>query len=200
MSKNKFKINSCKACKQNFDITDINNINQCCYDTLAAFEGSVSINDFRNRPEAANCEKCIDESMDSIGRTRCDLRITADPGWVQAPHYFPSLLDQEGDVDTARDLCIETCSSNKYKNECIKNCVIDSQAVEKVETVENFLYNQKQFGPDQNYFNKLISNDYVYMGLVFFGMIILVSVVLMIIKMLKPKESSISSTRAFASE
>ena len=59
MSNNNYKINPCKSCRQNYDLTDINSINQCCYNTLAAFEGKTSLNSFRNSPEVMNCQKCI---------------------------------------------------------------------------------------------------------------------------------------------
>ena len=138
-SANTFNINPCSACRKNYDITDINDINQCCYDTLGAFEGANSLNAFRNSPEAQNCRQCVLDSMQSIGRDPCNLRLTAYPSWIQAPHYFPGLLTQEGNVETAKDKCLELCQSNRYAGECANNCKIDSDAVE---TFEN--YTQKK--------------------------------------------------------
>lgn len=132
-SSNTYEINPCEACKKNFDITDINDINQCCYDTLGAFEGADSLNAFRNTQSAANCRQCVLDSMQSIGRDPCDLRLTAYPSWIQAPHYFPNLLLQEGDVQTAKNKCIEICKTNRYPGECANNCKIDSDAVQTVE-------------------------------------------------------------------
>jgi len=164
MSKtNSYKINPCKSCRKNYDITDINSINQCCYNTLGAFEGTTSINDFRNNPEAMNCQQCILDSMKSINRTPCDLRMTAYPDWIQAPHYFPKLLDEEGDVGKATEKCIELCKSNRYPNECMLNCQLDSDAVE---TVENYVYNTKKYGVEESSIKKLLSNDYVYITVV----------------------------------
>ena len=162
MNNNSYKINPCAACRKNYDISDINSINQCCYDTLGAFEGTHSINDFRNRPEAANCQQCILDSMDAIGRTPCDLRMTAYPSWVQVPHYFPALLDKEGDVNTAVEKCLEVCSTNKYPGECSRNCIIDSESVEAVEVVENYALNRKKYGTEESSIKKVLSNDYVY--------------------------------------
>jgi hypothetical protein len=128
-----YMINPCEACKNNFDIKDINDINQCCYDTLGAFEGADSLNAFRNTPEARNCQQCVLDSMKSIGRDPCDLRMTAYPSWIQAPHYFPKILIDEGDVGTAKRKCIELCKTNRYPGECSNNCKIDSEAVQTVE-------------------------------------------------------------------
>ena len=37
---NNLQLNPCSACMKKYDIKDINNINQCCYDTAAAFDSS----------------------------------------------------------------------------------------------------------------------------------------------------------------
>ena len=174
MNNNNYKINPCKACRKNYDISDINSINQCCYDTLAAFEGTNSINDYRNRPEAGNCQKCILDSMDAIGRTPCDLRMTAYPSWVQVPHYFPALLDKEGDVDAAVEKCFDACSTNKYSNECSRNCIIDSESVEEVKVIENYALNRKTYGQESSDIKKALSNDYVYVTSITISSIIVI--------------------------
>lgn len=138
MAESKFKINSCKACKMNYDIKDINNINQCCFDTLNAFEGTTSTNDSRTTEGASNCNKCLDESKLAMGRDLCEFRLTAYPSWIQAPHYFPALLDNKGDVRSAKLKCMEACQTSPYRGECEKNCKIDADAVE---TVEGYAFN-----------------------------------------------------------
>lgn len=161
--KNNFKINPCKACKKNYDITDINNINQCCYDTLGAFEGATSINSFRDRPEAENCKSCIQESIKALGRDPCEFRLTGYPTWVQVPHYFPPLLEQEGDVEKAKNKCIEACSTNRYKDECMKRCKIDADAVE---VVESFTINTNN--PDvKDYLQIFLYGIFIFIGVIF---------------------------------
>jgi len=160
MDKN-YKINPCKACKKNYDIKDINNINQCCVDTLAAFEGANSINSFRSRPEAENCKCCIEESKKAMGRDLCEFRLPLYPTWIQAPHFFPTFLVQEGNVEQAKKLCIDACEGTRYENECIKNCNIDSQAVDGIENVvkENYILNEKQHSQQRNIFQKVIEGN-----------------------------------------
>ena len=49
---------------------DVNNLNQCCYETLAAFSGYIK------DPEKAksNCVTCINDKLESMGTNYCDLR------------------------------------------------------------------------------------------------------------------------------
>jgi hypothetical protein len=123
-------LNPCAACRKKYDITDINNINQCCYNTLSAFTGATSLNQIRNTPEAQNCIKCVEESKKALGRDNCDFRLTAYPSWIQAPHYFPELLHQTKDVNIAKQQCIKDCQTNRYPNQCMDNCEMDASAVE----------------------------------------------------------------------
>ena len=44
-----YTLNPCKACKIKCpDPTDVNCINNCCYETLGAFDGAWSLNQVRN--------------------------------------------------------------------------------------------------------------------------------------------------------
>jgi hypothetical protein len=124
-------MNPCKAClfKVNNNLCDINDINNCCYETLAAFKGNPSINTFRNSPEAKNCIECVNRSIKALGRTPCDLRLTAAPVFVQTPHYFPDLYFRNKDINVSRQQCLEMCNRTRNKNECKINCEIDSIAV-----------------------------------------------------------------------
>ena len=128
-----YKINPCKACLKNFDVKDINNINQCCYNTLGAFEGLLSLNDINRTKASENCVKCVQDSINALGRDRCNFRITAYPSWVQVPHYLPELL-KTNDFETAKTKCVNMCKKSTYPNECNTNCKIDADAVEPIES------------------------------------------------------------------
>ena len=135
-----FQLNPCDACIKAYGIDDINNINQCCSDTYAAFAGVSSINNVRNLESFKNCEECIQKSIKALGRTKCDFRLTSYPVWTQAPHYFPNLFQETNDVEQAKNKCLQMCNKSAYPNECKKNCTIDSMAVIQ-NTKENFLNN-----------------------------------------------------------
>jgi hypothetical protein len=126
----KFNINPCKACKLKCKGDDVNCINNCCSDTIAAFKGVSSINTIRNDPDFQNCVKCLNNSIDCLGSNTCDMRITAAPVWTQVPHYFPELLNEYKDVNMAKNSCYNFCLDCKYKNSCIQNCNTDADAVE----------------------------------------------------------------------
>ena len=135
-----FQLNPCDACIKAYGIDDINNINQCCSDTYAAFAGVSSINNVRNLESFKNCEECIQKSIKALGRTKCDFRLTSYPVWTQAPHYFPNLFQETNNVEQAKNKCLQMCNKSAYPNECKKNCTIDSMAVVQ-NTKENFLNN-----------------------------------------------------------
>ncbi len=137
MNKDKidYNVNPCKTCLNKFKNgdCDVNNINDCCYDTLAAFLGEGSVNAVRDTPEAKNCIECLQMGIKDMGRTPCDLRLGPPPIWNQTPHYFPQLLSEHQNAEIAKDMCIQKCSSNYYPNECNINCFTDYGAVEPIQ-------------------------------------------------------------------
>ena len=136
MTKKDFIIDPCSACLKKYDIKDINNINHCCYNTLAAFANSSSINDFINYPDAKVCYKCVERSKEAMGRNRCEFRLPAYPVFVQDPHYFPDLLQQTSDPEKSREMCIDKCEDSNYKNKCVDNCHVDYFAVKPLNKKE----------------------------------------------------------------
>jgi hypothetical protein len=126
-----FKINPCKACKIKCpNPADVNCINNCCYETLGAFDGAWSLNQVRNTEDAKNCFDCVSESINCMGRDRCDLRITASPFFNQAPHYFPEVFNETKNVEKAKKICYDYCLDCKYTKTCMENCDTDSSAIE----------------------------------------------------------------------
>lgn len=126
-----FKLNPCKACLKKCDIDDINCINNCCYETQGAFVDAWSLNQFRNSPDSQNCVQCVNESIKAMGRDNCDMRLTAAPIFNQVPHYFPDLLRENLNPDESKKQCLKWCETCRYQNECMDNCNIDYDAVEK---------------------------------------------------------------------
>ena len=131
---NNLELNPCSACMKKYDIKDINNINQCCYDTAAAFAGVSSVNAIRNNQ---NCAQCLENSKAALGKSDCDLRLTAAAIWSQVPHYFPELLQETKDVNISKEKCLEICAKNRYyPNECSDNCQTDFNAVETYKKIQ----------------------------------------------------------------
>jgi hypothetical protein len=168
---NKYKINPCKACKMFYPINDINNINYCCYDVLGAFTGK-SLNEIRNLPEAQNCKDCVDESIKALGRDKCNFRITPYTYWNQVPHYFPSLLNQENDKNKAYKLCIEQCGNSRYKEECKQNCLLDLNAIDD----DNVMNDIKRALPDNSPVNHS-KNNLIIVSIIAFTILIIFIVI-----------------------
>lgn len=161
-----YKVNPCSACLKKYDIKDINNINQCCYDTYAAFAGASSINNIRNLPEAENCKKCVENSKIAMGKDPCEFRLTAYPVWTQSAHYFPEIFSNVKNINKSRDMCINLCrqGSNMYKNECIQNCITDSNAIELYKKEEKKLkekYVRENFEEENDEENDENTNNYL---------------------------------------
>lgn len=128
-----FNINPCKSCLDKYNegnYYDINNINDCCYNTLYAFKNTNNINEIINSPEAQNCNKCVTDYMQYIGRDKCNFKLEPPPIWNNTSHYFPKLLHQENDIKKAHTICISECDKTFYPNQCKQNCDTDANSVE----------------------------------------------------------------------
>ena len=123
---NNIKIDPCSACLNYYDITDINNINSCCYNTLGAFLNKNNINDIKNSPEAKNCFNCVQQSIRALGRDPCEFRLSPPPIISTSPHFLPYILKDETNLNIAYNKCLDMCQTSK---ECIRNCNIDALAV-----------------------------------------------------------------------
>ena len=132
MNFSKYVIDPCSSCVSKYGITDINNINQCCYDTIGAFTGNVSLNSFRDNKSVMDvCDKCVQSSMKALGRDPCEFRLTPYPSWIQAPHHFPQLLNSGLSPEEALGKCNDMCTKNRYPNQCMDNCQMDFNSLKR---------------------------------------------------------------------
>jgi len=138
-----FDINPCKACLEKYErgVCDINSVNSCVAETAAAFAGIPSSNFTRNTAAGSNWNTCMDKMKASLGRTPCDFRLSIAPVWVQAPHYFPELLNNIGNADNALEKCMVECDKiTNTAGSCKENCLTDFAAVVKnVPNRENYI-------------------------------------------------------------
>ena len=97
-----------------------------------------------------------------MGRDPCEFRLTAYPVWTQSPHYFPEIFNDVQDVNKARNECINLCNSNKfYRNQCIENCITDSNAIELVNKKElkKKMLKEKYMNMKENFKDEKDEND-----------------------------------------
>lgn len=143
-----YNINPCKACieKLNNGRYDVNNINNCCYETLGAFRGIQNVNQIRDLPEARNCVSCVNGAINNAGRDTCDMKISPPPLFNQVPHFFPGHLNKQKDLKKAFDMCVSDCNNTGFPNSCIENCITDASAVDTTVSKEGF----KNLSKDNN--------------------------------------------------
>ena len=131
-----FTLNPCKACKERCkDDEGINELNSCVVETSAAFQNDFPNNDvlFNDGTAGAHWAGCMKDAMDKMGRAPCNFQLNPAPVFVQAPHYFPSLLKESGDIKKSYKQCLEYCEYNPHnKRTCATNCKTDMMAVEMV--------------------------------------------------------------------
>ena len=179
---NDYNINPCKACKIKCpDPSDVNCINNCCYETLGAFDNAWSLNQVRNSEEAKNCYDCVSDSIKAMGTNRCDLRITAAPFWNQVPHYFPDLFQENKNVEKSKNLCHDYCLDCRYTNSCIDNCNTDSSAIESFKKQDTTSVGSQKPKHHRNYRQ---TNPYSFYTGFIIGSIIFVFILIVFINIL----------------
>ena len=142
-----FYINPCLAAVKKFGDCDLNDINNKCYETCAAFAEVVNNTDISEECRR-NCQTCVKQSVSAMGRNPCQLRPGVPPIFSQVPHYFPQLLYETKDPVKAFNQCKIKCRTNKMNQyECIENCKFDASSVVPG-GIEKYQYNtyQHSFG------------------------------------------------------
>jgi len=131
-----FTLNPCKACKERCKEDEgISELNSCVAETSAAFQNDFPNNDvlFNDGSAGAHWASCMKEAMDHMGRAPCNYQLNPAPVFVQAPHYFPSLLRGTGDIQQSYKQCLEYCEYNPHnKIACVNNCKTDMRAVDMI--------------------------------------------------------------------
>lgn len=129
------QVNPCNACLKKFQSSgdcDYNSVKDCCYDTVAAFEG-VDSNQILDKVQ--NCIQCTKNQMPclpGLDRGPCNTSLVMPPIWNQIPHYFPVLLSKLHDPKAALQQCMQNCKDDPlHVNECREACQTDYSAVEK---------------------------------------------------------------------
>lgn len=165
------KINPCKACSIKYEKEgcNINSMNNCIYETTAAFSGYPSLNVISSEGNKAN-EECIADIRDKMGPFKGwykNRKLSKPPIFVQDPHYVPHLIGKGYNVDIAKNMCIKMCNSQG----CIDNCITDANAIDSIiEYRENFdsksLHYEKPIELNTSYAESLkLSKPYYYTGI-----------------------------------
>ena len=163
-----FELNPCNSCMKHLskksDGINVNDVNNCCYKILGAFKGIDDVNAIRNLPEAKNCQMCVNNAINMVGKKNCSLdpkncslRVEPPALYNSSSHYFPDLLRQENDINKAKNMCLEKCKGDYLKNECMENCILDANAVSS-NTIESYV--PKKNVADENSEEEKIETTY----------------------------------------
>lgn len=127
-----YTINPCKAAETQLNLQSIkggiNQLNDRCYGTCKVF--NLQGDEFAKCSGQCNAfarqlrKKCL------FGATDCYRTHPVPPvTWHDGDHFFPKLFSKYKNIDKARQLCFNKCSTSSQPNSCRDNCIIDSSAV-----------------------------------------------------------------------
>jgi hypothetical protein len=130
-------INPCKACtkKHERECCGINSMNNCINETAAAFAGYPGIYAISSQGNCSN-DECIANIRNKMGPFPGwykNRKLAKAPVFIQEPHYLPGLLSKGHTLEEAKNICLTMCNSE----ECIQNCITDSDAVESIKPSTN---------------------------------------------------------------
>ena len=165
-----YKLNPCKAClefyKENENSCDINTINDCLSQTVAAFKNVSSNNNFTGTSAEFHIKDCLNNLKQQEGRNNCNFQLQTAPVFVQSPHYFPQLLKETGNPDISFLKCLEMSKNNNpYPKESMQNCIIDFMSVEK----ENMVNNTEKYSIKKTSRNSLLIFLFVILTFLIIG-------------------------------
>lgn len=145
--------NICKSCQNEYDIKDINNINQCVYGLTASFLETDNVyNVVNNNITGEMCKKCVNQSIAALGKKPIDLRIQPPPIFNSDLYLFNKIAKNKlaenmtnSDVnvnsilDQSYDQCLQDCLSTREPNTCMKYCRLARNSVNYIQPVkENY--------------------------------------------------------------
>ena len=176
------EINPCKTCVDKLNRSgngcNINSLNNCYADTLAAFSGSAHLSDISHNP---NYHQCMKNKLQTMDRDFCNFNVKTPPVWNQAPHYFPRLVESGASPKAALKQCMAMCKHDRmYPNECKEHCMTDYWAVENMEMggrTGKHNHKHKDDGPS---YNDYMKSHPVVFWISFTLVAILLSVVLVV--------------------
>jgi|UniRef100_A0A6C0CZL7 hypothetical protein len=135
------EINPCLACKlkypdspnDNKQLNNITDLNNCVYETIAAFNGDTSVDQIAYNQNAV---ACIQNEIKRLNLDGCEFRPAPPPIWLNVPHYLPRLLASGLNPDQALQKCNEYCDNDgRNTNQCKDNCQTDRNAI-----IENYTH------------------------------------------------------------
>lgn len=111
------QVNACSACTLRHGTTNINQLNECCYNTCASFvEGNQS--DIINSPCGQRCRKCISTAVGCKGKSTCEYLPEVPTIKLQSQLFSKCLKENEKPSDALK-CCLAQCDNYEDQEKCI---------------------------------------------------------------------------------
>ena len=160
-----YLINPCIACHKKLKSNcNINELNNCFTETIAAYNGTPNNFSIINSNKAKdNWKECMLNKMKTLPKVAVkernfnNFQLNTSPVFV-SNHYFPEeLVDKKGDKNSALKSCLIKCGDSL---ECKINCQTDYDALIDYKTDENIKeQNTNMENTIQNDTNNNSNND-----------------------------------------
>lgn len=135
------KVNAYSACSMKYGPDTINQLNECCYQTCAAFNDG-SQHDIIKSECGQQCQRHLREAVQCKGKTECSLKLKV-PTIKNHPKRFRTCLASSNDnTNDALTCCLRGCSSNA----CQQRCIDAYNALQEVN--EPFLFRHNRVNRD----------------------------------------------------
>jgi len=137
----------CNSCQNEYDVKDINNINQCVYGLTASFLETDNVyNVVNNNITGEMCKQCVNQSIAALGKKPIDLRIQPPPILNSDLYLFnkiaknklnENMFNSDSTVnsvlDKSYDQCLQDCLNTREPNTCKKYCKLARNSLNYVQ-------------------------------------------------------------------
>ena len=111
-------IDACSACSLRYGTNDINQLNECCYNTCASFiDGNQS--DVINSECGENCRKCMLNAVGCKGKSPCEYMPEVPSIKLQQQRFKRCMMEKNNNTTEALKCCLKQCSTFEEQEQCI---------------------------------------------------------------------------------
>lgn len=112
------KINACSSCVLRHGTNNINELNECCYNTCASFINGTQ-SDVINSECGQRCRTCMINAVGCKGKNSCEFLPEIPSIKIQNQPFKHCLDTYQGDKSDALKCCLAQCSNFDEQEECI---------------------------------------------------------------------------------
>lgn len=111
-------INACSSCVLRHGTDNINQLNECCYNTCASFVNGTQ-SDVINSQCGKDCRKCMINAVGCKGKSACEFLPEIPSIKIQDQRFKNCLNTHQGDKSDALKCCLAHCSNFHQQEQCI---------------------------------------------------------------------------------